>query len=176
MDNARQRLYTTMPKLKKTQKRRQEIVQAAATHLVEHGLHNSSLRAIADTVGISDRMIMYYFATKEDLVAEALIVIGDSLAMGMDQAVPKGNLSPPQALKALREAMATREARAVLRLWFEIIGLAMRGQQPYRDAAALLLSRSETQIRGKLRSGQKHRAREVLSALEGQVMVSLLVE
>ena len=164
-----------MTPLKKTELRRQEIIQAAAVHLIEHGLHDSGLRAIARSAGLSDRMIMYYFATKEELVSEALVLIGESLADGMGAAVPNGNATAKQILDALTETLQSDDVQAIMRLWFEIIGLAMRGQQPYLRTAALLLERSEAQIRDKLRSDQKHRAREVLGALEGRVMVDLLI-
>ncbi len=162
--------------LEKTAKRRQQIVEAAAAHLVEHGFANSGLRAIAQSAGLSDRMIMYYFDTKEELVATALEQIGDNIASGMDSAIPKGNVTASQILEALTDTMQSEDVQGAMRLWFEIIGLAMRGQQPYQQIAALLLSRSESQIRDKLRSDQKHRAREVLETLEGRVMVGLLLD
>ena len=160
---------------KKTEKRRSEIVEAAVSHLVAYGFQQSGLRAIAKSVGISDRMIMYYFETKEDLISAALELIGESLANGMDAAVPQDNMTAGQLLHALSKALQTEEVRSIMQLWFEIIGLAMRGEEPYRQTAALLLSRSEEQIRTKLRSNQKHKAREVLAALEGGVMIELLL-
>jgi AcrR family transcriptional regulator len=160
----------------KTEKRRNEIVAAAASHLVAFGFQKSGLRAIAKSVGISDRMIMYYFETKEDLISEALELVGESLANGMDTAVPRGNMTAVQVLTALSDALRTDEVRSVMQLWFEIIGMAMRGEEPYRQTAALLLARSEEQIRSKLRSDQKHKAREVLAALEGGVMIELLLD
>ena len=45
----------------KTEKRRQEIIGIVAMHLVRDGFQNSGLRAIAKSVGMSDRMLMYYF-------------------------------------------------------------------------------------------------------------------
>ena len=165
-----------MAPLEKTEKRRKEIIEAAAGHLIRHGFQSSGLRAIAQSVGLSDRMLMYYFETKEDLVAEALTLIGESLASGMDHAVPKGNATAAKILEALSQSMQSDEIQAIMRLWFEIVGLAMRGQQPYRETAALLLSRAEAQIRDKLRADQRHRAREVLSALEGRMMVRLLLD
>ena len=161
---------------KKTEKRRNEIVAAAATHLVAYGFQQSGLRAIARSVGISDRMIMYYFETKEDLISAALEQIGDSLASGMDAAVPQGNMTAGQLLQALSDTLRAEDVRSVMHLWFEIIGMAMRGEEPYRQTAAGLLLRSEEQIRSKLRSDQKHKAREVLSTLEGGVMIDLLLD
>lgn len=158
----------------KTQKRREEIVAAAAAHLIAHGFANSGIRAIAQSAGLSDRMIMYYFETKDDLVAEALKLVARELAAGMDAAVPKGGRTPQQVLDALAQTLRSDEVRAVMRLWFEIIGLAMRGQEPYRQVAAELIERSEAQIAEKLRSDQKHRAAEVLARLEGELMLALL--
>ena len=90
-----------MSPLHKTEKRRQEIVEAAAAHLIEHGFQSSGLRAIAKSAGVSDRMIMYYFDTKDDLVSAALEMIGEGLAEGMESAVPEGNATPNQILEAL---------------------------------------------------------------------------
>lgn len=160
----------------KTARRRREIVEAAAAHLIEHGFQKSGLRAIAVSAEMSDRMVMYYFETKDDLVAEALAMIGESIAEGMDAAVPQRNLTARQLLKALSANLKSAEIQAVMRLWFEIIGLAMRGQEPYLETAQLLLSRSEESIREKLRADQRHRAREVLGALEGELMIGLLVD
>ncbi|MEM1435226.1 MAG: TetR/AcrR family transcriptional regulator [Pseudomonadota bacterium] len=158
----------------KNQKRRAEIVAAAAAHLVAHGFANSGIRAIARTAGMSDRMIMYYFETKDDLVAEALELVAEQLAAGMDAAVPKGGLTPRQVLDALAGMLKSEEVQAVMRLWFEIVGLAMRGQEPYRRIAAELVDQSEAQIAAKLRTDQKHRAGEVLASLEGGLMIALL--
>ena len=159
----------------KTEKRRQEIVSIVAMHLVRDGFQNSGLRAIAKSVGLSDRMIMYYFETKEELIAEALSMIGENLADGMDQSLPQGNGTVNQILAALLQSGQSEEVKAVMRLWFEIIGLSMRGQEPYQKTVALLLERSEERIRAKLRADQKHRAREVLARLEGELMLGLLM-
>ena len=159
----------------KTEKRRQEIIGIVAMHLVRDGFQNSGLRAIAKSVGMSDRMIMYYFETKEELIAEALSMVGENLADGMEQSLPEGKGTVNQVLAALLQSGQSAEVKAVMRLWFEIIGLSMRGQEPYQKTVAQLLERSEERIRGKLRADQKHRAREVLARLEGELMLGLLM-
>ena len=162
------------PDLKKTDERRREIVDNVARHLVKEGFRNSGLRALAKSIGISDRMVMYYFETKEDLISAAISSIGESLAEGMEQSLPSGVSTAPQVLDALLGQEQTAEVEAILQLWFEIVGLAIRGDEPYKTTASLLLSSSEERIKRKLRSGQKHRAREVLASLEGELMIRLL--
>lgn len=158
----------------KTEKRRQEIIEAASHHLIEHGFQKSGLRAIAKSAGMSDRMVMYYFETKEELIAAAISAIGENLAEGMEQALPKGTSTAPKVLEALLGQEQSAETTAIFQLWFEIVGLAIRGDEPYKSTASLLLDQSEERIRKKLRSGQKHRAREVLASLEGELMIGLL--
>lgn len=160
----------------KTEKRRQEIIGVAAAHLVEHGLQRSGLRAIAKSAGMSDRMIMYYFETKDDLVAEALTVISDHLANGMEQSLPNKKVTAQQLLDALLDQEQSDEVLAILRLFFEIIGLAVRGTEPYKTTAAEILKRSEERIQARLRADQQHRAHDVLARLEGELMLRLLTE
>lgn len=162
------------PDLHKTDERRREIVDAVAQHLIREGFRNSGLRALAKSIGISDRMVMYYFETKEDLIAAAISSIGENLAKGMEQSLPSGLSTAPQVLDALLGQEQSLEVKAILQLWFEIVGLAIRGDEPYKSTASLLLTSSEDRIRKRLRSGQKHRAREVLAGLEGELMIGLL--
>ena len=162
------------PELAKADERRKHIIDAAAQHLIREGFRNSGLRALATSIGISDRMVMYYFETKDELIAAAIGAIAENLAVGMEQSLPPGTISAQQALDALLSQEQNQETTAIMQLWFEIVGLAVRGDEPYKSTASLLLSRSEERIRNKLRSGQKHRAREVLASLEGELMIRLL--
>ena len=59
-------------------------------------------------------------------------------------------------------------------LWFEIIGLAIRGGDPYRAAVNRILEGSENWIAGKLPPDQQHLAHEILAQMEGQIMLELL--
>jgi AcrR family transcriptional regulator len=51
--------------------RRQQLVSAAIELIAEHGLAALTLAAIADRVGVSHRLVAYYYADLESLVAEA---------------------------------------------------------------------------------------------------------
>jgi AcrR family transcriptional regulator len=54
--------------------RRQELVDAAATHLVRHGLANTSLDDIAASACTSARMLVHHFGSRDRLIAQALEV------------------------------------------------------------------------------------------------------
>ena len=43
--------------------KRDELVQAATDHALEHGLIGLSLRPLAAAIGTSDRMLIYHFGS-----------------------------------------------------------------------------------------------------------------
>ena len=53
-----------------TRLKREEIVQRVAQHLVAKGFQDSGIRALAASAGISDRMLMYYFDSKDELITQ----------------------------------------------------------------------------------------------------------
>ncbi|MFD5639525.1 TetR/AcrR family transcriptional regulator [Streptomyces sp. NPDC127077] len=54
------------------QGKRRELADRVRAYLVRNGLAELSLRPLARALGTSDRMLLYYFGTKEGMVAEAL--------------------------------------------------------------------------------------------------------
>ena len=54
------------------QAKRRELTDRVRAYLVRNGLAGLSLRPLARALGTSDRMLLYYFGTKEGMVAEAL--------------------------------------------------------------------------------------------------------
>ncbi len=53
--------------------RRRDILDAAATAIAERGLCDTRIADVAEIVGVSPALILYYFPTKAALLAEALI-------------------------------------------------------------------------------------------------------
>jgi len=54
----------------KYQRRRSEIIDAAAAVFAERGYHGASTKAIADRLGIRQGSLYYYFASKEEALEE----------------------------------------------------------------------------------------------------------
>ena len=101
--------------------RRQELADAATDYVLEHGLIGLTLRPLAAAIGTSDRMLLYHFRDKDDLVATVLRVASD-------QAVAE--------VAALPVVPGVRAA--VLALWeASSDGLLERCQRLYVQAAAL---------------------------------------
>lgn len=111
---------------------RSGLVAALADHLHEHGLSQTSLRQMARAVGTSDRMLLYYFADKEALLATVLTEVANRLAAALDRAIPA---EPAQSPAGLMQAMAAISAEGMLapylRIWTEMLVAATAGQTPF---------------------------------------------
>ena len=101
--------------------RRDELAQAATDYALEHGLIGLSLRPLAEAIGTSDRMLLYHFRDKDDLVTTIL------------------QTSNARSVATLRELPASPDIRtAVLYLWRAVSGgHQQQCQRLYLEAAAL---------------------------------------
>lgn len=88
--------------------RRRDLLAAASTLVAEAGPQGATVRAIAARAGVTPGLIRHYFGTKEALLAEAYLVLMDSMtetAAGAGGADPvarlagfvTANLRPPVA-------------------------------------------------------------------------------
>ena len=64
--------------------RRADIPERLADHVLAHGLSASSLRPLAKAAGTSDRMLLYYFADKAEMITATLGVIAIRIMMPME--------------------------------------------------------------------------------------------
>jgi AcrR family transcriptional regulator len=116
--------------------RRRALLDPLADHLLAQGLNAAGLRALAAAAGTSDRMLLYYFADKDDLLAAVLGHVAQRLAAMLDAAVPAAPRRPFAALlEEVWTAIRTPSLQPCMRLWIEVAARAGRGEAPY-DAMA----------------------------------------
>ena len=68
--------------------RRAEALRRIAKHLLEAGLPGSGLRSLAEAAGVSDRMLLYYFSNKNEVLTLALGLLAADMAAALDTAIP----------------------------------------------------------------------------------------
>lgn len=116
-----------------------EILSGALSAAFDDGLSQLTFGRIAKRLGISDRIVVYYFPTKDDLIGEVLYAMGTQL-----QATLAPTFSSPAAdhVELLRSAwpiLARPDADPVFALFFEAAGLAATGLEPYRSLVPQLV-------------------------------------
>jgi|SRR5919198_2244882 AcrR family transcriptional regulator len=113
----------------KDPKRREQWAQAATDYVLEHGLIGLSLRPLAADLGTSDRMLLYYFDSKDDLVATVLRASNDRATAYVNGLPPSTDLR--QAVHDLWAAMRSPTVDRCARLYVEAAALGLLGQEPY---------------------------------------------
>lgn len=109
--------------------RRDELARAAAQHALDNGLIGLSLRPLAAAIGTSDRMLLYHFRDKDDLVATVLRVATEQ-AVAELAALPAPHGVGPAVL-ALWQASTEGTLERCERLYVQAAALGLLGQEPY---------------------------------------------
>ncbi|MFZ0015206.1 MAG: TetR family transcriptional regulator, partial [Acidimicrobiia bacterium] len=63
------------PRPKMTESRRHDILRATVTVIAERGLCETRIADVAELVGVSPALVLYYFPTKAALLTEALVYL-----------------------------------------------------------------------------------------------------
>ena len=112
--------------------RREELTEAATDYALDHGLIGLSLRPLARALGTSDRMLLYHFGDKDDLVATILRTTTARSAQSLRE------LPTPRDLRAavleLWRAVTTGPQERCQRLYVEAAALGLFGREPYATA------------------------------------------
>ena len=109
--------------------KREELAQAATDYVLAHGLVGLSLRPLAAALGTSDRMLLYHFASKDDLVASLLRVANDR-SVAEVRALPAAR-DVRAAVLGLWAAVQSPRLAACQRMYVEAAALGLFGREPY---------------------------------------------
>ena len=109
----------------------EEIVDAAAAVALEHGMSGLTYRRVADRLEISDRMVVYYLPTKADLVLAATTAVSVKLQRLLGEAFGDERRDPDALVRKAWPVLTTPAAERIFAIFFEAIGLAAAGSDPY---------------------------------------------
>jgi AcrR family transcriptional regulator len=120
---------------------RERVTALLAEHLLATGLGQTSLRQLAKAADVSDRMLLYYFTDKADVLGAAMARVAAQMSGGLAAALPEGTALPPGELVVLAARLTSgEEMRAFMRLWVEVIAAAARGEEPFVGIAGQVVA------------------------------------
>ncbi|MGW0629789.1 TetR/AcrR family transcriptional regulator [Streptomyces sp. NPDC002758] len=106
--------------------KRRELLDRVRAYVLRNGLADLSLRPLARSLGTSDRMLLYYFGTKERMVSEALAIDERRPLLRVREDLAAAG--PPRDAAALRRLLEelwlrfdTSDIRATLPLYLEMM-------------------------------------------------------
>lgn len=119
--------------------RREAALERMADHVLVAGLPGATLRPLAAAVGTSDRMLLYYFADKDELLTAVLGRIAARLLGLLDAAIPPGSPQPFDVLLDQVWAVLCSDAlKGYMHVWLDLMAGAARGVQPHRHVAGTI--------------------------------------
>ena len=157
---------------------RENLLPLLAAHVLEHGIAGLSLRPLAKAAGTSDRMLLYHFGSKDNLVADLLAFISSGFQLALDEVLPTGRLASRAAvLEAVAAATRGPSFGPYLVLWGQIVAGAAQGEAAYRAAAGTIMDRLFDWLKELLPLGDPaphQAARHILTLIEGAQMLDAI--
>ena len=117
------------------------MLSGAVTYVLCHGAGGLSLRPLAAALGTSDRMLLYYFGSRDHLLETVLDLVGDGLVAALTTAVAPGRVDPEVLLATVWSIARDPAVQPALRLYVEILGQAAALVAPFPGAAARVARR-----------------------------------
>ena len=118
---------------------KEEILAGALEVALADGLSRLSFGRVGRHLGISDRTVVYYFPTKDDLAAEVVVAVGLRLQATLDEAVATSASDHLELVSRAWPALTDPAADATFALFFEANGLAVARRSPYDQLVPALV-------------------------------------
>jgi AcrR family transcriptional regulator len=155
--------------------RRAALVARIAALFLARGLAEMALREVARELDTSDRMLLYYFKDKAELVTAALSAIASKLAEALKAALPSGRVAPAQLLAQVTTLLASRPLKPYMNVWADLVAHGTRGEEPFRSfmsaSAAGWLEHIETRVNLPEGAERRRVAAVLLTIAEGSRML-----
>jgi AcrR family transcriptional regulator len=118
---------------------REQILAGALDTAVSDGLSRLTFGRVAKRLGINDRIVVYYFPTKDELITAVLVTMGEQVQGVLARAFTTRAEDHVALAKAAWPVLARPEIDPVFSLYFEASGLAAAGMEPFRTLASRLV-------------------------------------
>jgi AcrR family transcriptional regulator len=107
---------------------RDALLAGAIGHFAEHGVGDTSLRALAEAIGTSHRMLIYHFGSRDGLLAAVVDTVEQGARETLARMVEEARNDPDPTEAGLRFwHLVTEEALVYGPLFFELSSHAMLG-------------------------------------------------
>lgn len=119
---------------------REQLLDGAVEAVLDEGLTRLTFGRLASRLGVTDRAIVYYFPTKDDLVGAVLLAVSGRLTSLLEEAASAQVTDHRGLVGALWPALARPAVDPYFAVFFEATGLAASGAEPYRTLAGSLVT------------------------------------
>jgi AcrR family transcriptional regulator len=109
------------------------LLDAIVAYLTRHGVADVSLRPLAKAVNSSPRVLLYYFGSKEVLVARALARLRERQRDAFAQLKSSAGLNSREACLAIWRQLSAARSEAAFRLFLEAYAMGLKQPRQFAD-------------------------------------------
>ncbi len=113
--------------------RPEELLDAIVGYIAKKGVAELSLRPLAKAVKSSPRVLLYYFGSKEELVAKAIMRLRERQRASFGNMREARYDQPSDACRAIWKQMSAPESEAAFKLSFEVYTMALRHPRRFAE-------------------------------------------
>jgi AcrR family transcriptional regulator len=157
---------------------RSEILQGALEAALDDGLSQLTFGRLAKRLEISDRIVVYYFPTKADLIAAVIAAMAFSLQDALTDAFDTPVVDHREMIRRAWPVVATPANDRVFSLFLEANGLASIGVEPYATLVPPLMTAWidwATELIDGIDDERHAEAAAAIAAIDGVYLIRLLV-
>jgi AcrR family transcriptional regulator len=112
--------------------RRADIIERLTDHVLAEGLSAASLRPLAKAVGTSDRMLLYYFKDKSEIITAVLQLVSARLILMLGERAAPEPLPIDDLRRQFAGILLVDELWPYMRIWLEVGSRSAMGDPFYR--------------------------------------------
>lgn len=151
-------------------------LNAMGDYVLENGLKAASLRPLAKAAGTSDRMLIYHFGTKDELITQLLKYLFERLGRTLKSAFPtdRAKSRADCALNIMSYNDAS-DYKAYMKVWLEVVASSAYNDSIFASIGKTLTNDLEEWIVSYLPENDpnpKAAARAILTLVEGANVLS----
>lgn len=144
---------------------KEELLGAALDAALEDGLSQLTFGRLAKRLGTSDRVVVYYFPSKSDLVGDVVAAMGVRLQHALAPAFDTPAAGHLDLVRRAWPVLAAVEHDRTFALFFEANGLAAVGREPYATLVPTLVEAWIDWVAGLIEGAAERRRSEAEAAI-----------
>lgn len=117
---------------------REDIIRAGIEVVLRDGLGELSFGKVAKMLDISDRMVVYYFPSKDVLISSVVSEMGARLQELLEDAFASA-ASADELMRSAWPILASSKVDPLMAVYFEIVGLASAKKDPFVGLSSALI-------------------------------------